>query len=380
MDRRSSYQLSARSSSERYARPLCAPDCDYATSPRDITNSIHYKIHSKPSVSSLQPCAKKVTSIMILWTIIAVLVAIVFTVKLYQKLTCGICRSSAHMVGKTVIVTGGNSGIGFETAKNLADRGARVIIACRSTARGAKAAEEIFKSTGNRNVVSRHLDLSTFRSIREFCDGVYKTESRLDVLINNAGAGGLGNRKTEDGNHLGMQVNYFGPFLLTNMLLPLLKSSAPSRIVNVSSGIHKYGELDFENLNMEKYWSDYLVYANSKLCLNLMTLELSRRLEGSGVTVNALHPGVAATNIFRNIKNDFVRNVVGISLNFIYQSVWEASQTSIYLAVSPEVQDVSGRYFSDCREKKPSKISQDSDIAKRLWQESERIVKYKLKI
>lgn len=317
---------------------------------------------------------------MILWTIIAVLVAIVFTVKLYQKLTCGICRSSAHMVGKTVIVTGGNSGIGFETAKNLADRGARVIIACRSTARGAKAAEEIVKSTGNRNVVSRHLDLSTFRSIREFCDGVYKTESRLDVLINNAGAGGLGNRKTEDGNHLGMQVNYFGPFLLTNMLLPLLKSSAPSRIVNVSSSIHKYGELDFENLNMEKYWSDYLVYANSKLCLNLMTLELSRRLEGSGVTVNALHPGVAATNIFRNIKNDFVRNVVEISLNFIYQSVWEASQTSIYLAVSPEVQDVSGRYFSDCREKKPSKISQDPDIAKRLWQESERIVKYKLKI
>ncbi|CAH2229656.1 jg20529 [Pararge aegeria aegeria] len=284
------------------------------------------------------------------------------------------------MVGKVVIVTGGNSGIGFETAKNLADRGARVIIACRSISRGTKAAEEIIECTGNKNVLYRHLDLSRFRSVREFCDGIYKTESRLDVLINNAGAGGLGNRKTEDGNHLGMQVNYFGPFLLTNLLLPLLKSSAPSRIVNVSSAIHKYGEIDYENLNMEKYWSDYLVYANSKLYLNLMTLELSQRLKGNGVTVNALHPGVAVTNIFRNIKNSIIRYLVEMCLNFIYQSVWEASQTSIYLAVSSEVQDVTGRYFSNCQENKPSKTSQDPDIATRLWKETEKIVNYNIKM
>nr|XP_034830224.1 retinol dehydrogenase 13-like [Maniola hyperantus] len=312
---------------------------------------------------------------MVIWTIAIIFVLAVFTFKLYQKLTCGVCRSSAHMVGKVVIVTGGNSGIGFETAKNLADRGARVIIACRSILRGEKATKEIIKCTGNKNVIHRHLDLSTFRSVREFCDGIYKTESRLDVLINNAGAGGLGNQKTEDGNHLGMQVNYFGPFLLTNLLLPLLKSSAPSRIVNVSSSIHMYGEVDFRNLNMEKYWSDYLVYANSKLYLNLMTLDLSRRLEGTGVTVNALHPGVAATNIFRNIKNSIIRYLVQTTLNFLYQSVWEASQTSVYLSVAPEVQDISGRYFSDCREKKPSKTSQNPEIAKKLWQESEKLVK-----
>ncbi|CAH2105547.1 unnamed protein product [Euphydryas editha] len=279
------------------------------------------------------------------------------------------------MVGKTVIITGGNCGIGFETAKNLADRGARVIIACRSIKRGSAATKEIIKATGNKDVEYRQLDLASFRSVREFCENILKTEKRLDVLINNAAAGGLGNYKTEDGNHVGMQVNYFGPFLLTNILLPLLKSSAPSRIINVSSAIHKYGEMDFENLNMEKYWSDYLVYANSKLYLNLMTLELSRRLRGTNVTVNALHPGVAATNIFRNIKSDILRNIVLIVLNFLYKSVWEAAQTSIYLAVAPEIQNVSGRYFSNCQEATPSKLSRDPEIAERLWKESEKIVK-----
>nr|XP_026496871.1 retinol dehydrogenase 14-like [Vanessa tameamea] len=312
--------------------------------------------------------------------ILSAIVIFFLTVKIYQKFTCRVCQSSVHMVGKVVLITGGNSGIGLETAKNLADRGARIIIACRSVKRAQEAKEEIIKTTGNKDIEYRRLDLASFRSIREFCENILKTEKRLDVLINNAAAGGLGNYKTEDGNHVGMQVNYFGPFLLTNLLLPLLKTSAPSRIVNVSSVIHKYGEMDFENLNMEKYWSDYLVYANSKLYLNLMTLELSRRLKGTNVTVNALHPGVAATNIFRNIKSDIIRNVVLVILNSLYKSVWEAAQTSIYLAVSPDVQNVSGRYFSNCREKTPSKLSRDSEIAKKLWEESEKIVKYTLNI
>ncbi|CAH2105546.1 unnamed protein product [Euphydryas editha] len=312
---------------------------------------------------------------MVFLMICLIIVLFFLLVKLYQRLTCRVCQSSVHMVGKTVIITGGNCGIGFETAKNLADRGARVIIACRSIKRGSAATKEIIKATGNKDVEYRQLDLASFRSVREFCENILKTEKRLDVLINNAAAGGLGNYKTEDGNHVGMQVNYFGPFLLTNILLPLLKSSAPSRIINVSSAIHKYGEMDFENLNMEKYWSDYLVYANSKLYLNLMTLELSRRLRGTNVTVNALHPGVAATNIFRNIKSDILRNIVLIVLNFLYKSVWEAAQTSIYLAVAPEIQNVSGRYFSNCQEATPSKLSRDPEIAERLWKESEKIVK-----
>lgn len=311
---------------------------------------------------------------MVLWTLSLGFVIIVLCAKVYQKLTTGVCRSSAHMVGKVVIVTGGNSGIGLETAKDLACRGARVIIACRSVNLAEVAKEEIVTFSGNNDVHCRQLDLSSLRSVREFCNQIIKTEKRLDVLINNAGAGGLGNHKTEDGLHVGMQVNYFAPFLLTCLLLPLLKSSAPSRIINVSSMIHKYGEMDFENLNMEKYWSDYLVYANSKLFLNLMTVELNQRLKGSNVTVNSLHPGVAATNILRNIPSALIRNVVNKSIGFIFQNAWEAAQTTIYLSVSPEVRDVSGKYFSDCREKKPSKLSQDPEISKKLFAESERLV------
>ncbi|XP_049870435.1 retinol dehydrogenase 13-like [Pectinophora gossypiella] len=313
---------------------------------------------------------------MVLWTILGVIVIIVLCVKVYQKLTCGICKSSAHMVGKVVLITGGNSGIGLETAKDLASRGARVLIACRSVKRAEEAKEEIVKFSGNADVDFYQLDLSSLRSVREFCQQIIKNEKRLDVLINNAGAGGLGNYKTEDGLQVGMQVNYFAPFLLTCLLLPLMKTSAPSRIINVSSLMHKYAEMDFENLNMEKYWSDYLVYANSKLFLILMTEELSKRLEGSGVTVNCLHPGVASTNIFQNIPSAIVRAIVGGIVGFMFQTVWEASQTSIFLSVAPEVATVSGKYFSDCREAKPSKLAQDPELAKKLFVESERLVKY----
>lgn len=315
-----------------------------------------------------------------LWTLIVILIVIVVSVRVYQKLTLGICRSSAHMVGKVVIVTGGNSGIGLETAKNLADRGAKIILACRNVRKAEAAKEEIVKYSGNSDVYCMQLDLSSLRSVREFANHVLKTEKRIDVLINNAGAGGLGNYKTEDGLHVGMQVNYFAPFLLTCMLVPLLKSSAPSRIINVSSAIHKYAEMDFENLNMEKYWSDYLVYANSKLYLNLMTLELSRRLKSAGVTVNALHPGVASTNLFRNIPSAFIRNTVKKGIGFMFQDAWEAAQTSIYLAASLEVREVTGKYFCDCREKNPSKVSQDPEIARRLFEESEKFVKFSLDV
>ncbi|XP_060801694.1 retinol dehydrogenase 13-like [Amyelois transitella] len=315
---------------------------------------------------------------MILWTIFFIIVILVMTVKIYQKLTHAICKSSAHMVGKVVIVTGANSGLGFEVAKDLAFRGARVIMACRNMRLAEAAKELIVKETGNTDVHCRQLDLGSLRSVREFCDNIIKTEKRIDVLINNAASGGLGNYTSEDGLQIGMQVNFYASFLLTCLLLPLLKKSAPSRIINLSSLIHHYGILDFDNLNMEKYWSDQLVYANSKLFMNLMTLELSKRLKATGVTVNAVHPGVSATNIFRNIPYYYVRCLVERSIRFMFQTPWEASQTCIYLAVSPEVSGVSGKYFSDCRQKKPSKTSQDGDAARRLWAESERLVKFTL--
>lgn len=295
-----------------------------------------------------------------------------------MKLTCGMCECSRHLVGKVVIVTGGNAGIGYETAKNLAERGAKVILACRDEERGNNAKNKIIAETGNKDVHFKKLDLASFRSVREFAKDILDTEKRLDILINNAGAIGLGNKKTEDGLLVGMQINHFGPFLLTNLLLPLLKSSAPSRIINVSSMGHTYGEIDFQNLNMEKEtektYSDMKVYTNSKLCNVLMTVELSRRLENTGVTTNSLHPGAVSTEIGKHIKNPCYYYLLWIAMKLFYKSAWEGAQTTIYLATSPEGGAVSGLYFSDCKPKNTSRLARDKELARKLWEESERIV------
>ncbi|XP_063533364.1 retinol dehydrogenase 11-like [Cydia strobilella] len=313
-----------------------------------------------------------------IWTILAITTLTVVSVKVFQRLTCGVCQSSARLDGQVVILTGGTSGTGLETARGLAQRGARVIITSNSTRRGAAAVEEIIQTTGNTNVCSRLLDLSSLQSVRQFSHIITKTEERLDILINNASAFGLGNHVTKDGLQVGMQVNYFGPFLLTCLLLPLLKSSSPSRIINVSSIKHNYAVVDFDNLNMERYWSDILTYANSKLYLIMMTVELSRRLTDTGVTVNALHPGVSSSTILKNIPSDAVRRVMEKSVGFMYQNAKEASQTTLHLAVTPELETVSGQYFSNCRKAKSSKVSQDPLLTKRLWEETERLVGFSL--
>lgn len=297
----------------------------------------------------------------------------------YTKLTCGICKSSKHLVGKTVIVTGGNIGIGFETAKNLADRGARVLLACRNEGRGTAARDKIIETTGNQNVHYRHLDLTSLQSVRNFADDIIKNEERLDVLINNAGIYGSElNEKTEDGLLLGMQSNHFGPFLLTNLLLPKLKSSAPSRVVNVSSMAHKRGTVDLNNLNAENDTEETFkrtnVYSASKLCNVLMTIELAHRLKGTGVTANSLHPGVVDTDILTSIP--VLKHAVPLAKAFL-KNPWEGAQTTIYLAVAPEVASVTGRYFVDCREAESSSEAQDTAKARKLWDISERLVKLK---
>ncbi|XP_047984071.1 retinol dehydrogenase 12-like [Leguminivora glycinivorella] len=303
-----------------------------------------------------------------------------FLIWVYCKLTCGVCRSSRHLVGKTVIVTGGNGGIGYETAKDLAARGARVILACRNETRGLTAKDQIISATGNPDVHYRHLDLASLESVRSFADNILKTDKRLDVLVNNAGCYGSKFEKSEDGLLLEMQSNHFGPFLLTNLLLPLLKSSAPSRIVNVSSYGHNMGGvIDFDNLNAEKEtketYSQFKVYGITKLCNILMTVELERRLRGTGVTTNSLHPGVIATGIGAHVR--LMRLIVFLLTPFC-KTAWEGAQTTIHLAVAPELSDVSGRYFRDCREVKPSKAAQDTELARRLWDESERLVELQI--
>ncbi|XP_049870442.1 retinol dehydrogenase 14-like [Pectinophora gossypiella] len=310
-------------------------------------------------------------SLLVLNLILAVII------KLYCKLTCGICRCSRHLVGRVVVVTGGNSGIGYETAKNMAERGARVILACRSETRGTAARDQIVQATGNTDVHFRRLDLASFASVRAFADMILKTEKRLDILINNAGIFQSKNEKTEDGLLLCMQVNHFGPFLLTSLLLPLLKSSAPSRIINVSSMAYQRGQIDFDNLNLEKgtEFQRHQMYSNSKLCNVLITTELERRLKGTGVTVNCLHPGFVKTNIV-DVSKGWTK-YLAVPAKLVVKNAWEGAQTSIYLAVSPDVAEVSGRYFRDCFEVSINKLAQDAEIARKLWEVSEKLTALK---
>ena len=208
------------------------------------------------------------------WVVAIVVVAGMFLLKKY--LSGGVCRSKARLDGKTVIITGANTGIGKETALDLAKRGARVILACRDLDKANTAANEIREASGNSGILVKKLDLASKNSVREFADGIVKGETKLDILINNAGIMCCPCWKTEDGFDMQFGVNHLGHFLLTNLLIDLLKRSAPSRVVNVSSNAHR-GEIDLDDLNSEKSYSRVGAYSNSKLANILFTRELSRR-------------------------------------------------------------------------------------------------------
>uniref|UniRef100_A0A8B9XQZ4 Retinol dehydrogenase 13 n=1 Tax=Bos mutus grunniens TaxID=30521 RepID=A0A8B9XQZ4_BOSMU len=213
----------------------------------------------------------------------------------------GACPSKATIPGKTVIVTGANTGIGKQTALELAKRGGNIILACRDMEKCEAAAKEIRGETLNHRVNARHLDLASLKSIREFAAKVTEEEEHVHILINNAAVMRCPHWTTEDGFEMQLGVNYLGHFLLTNLLLDKLKASAPSRIINVSSLAHVAGHIDFEDLNWEKRKYDTkAAYCQSKLAVVVSTKELSRRLQGTGVTVNALHPGVARTELGRH--------------------------------------------------------------------------------
>ncbi|CAN7940846.1 unnamed protein product, partial [Ixodes hexagonus] len=249
----------------------------------------------------------------ILFKLIIFLGAVGLSLKLFAMCTTGRYKSSRAMAGKTVIITGGNSGIGKETAKDLARRKARVIIACRNLDKARKAAREILEDS-QQHVIIKHLDLASFKSVREFANDITTTESRLDVLINNAGIGNTSEEPelTEDKCEPCFQANYLGHFLLTVSLAGLLKSSAPSRVVNVSSHVHHLGSLDSleqKMLGASRPSKPTAVYADSKLAQVVFTRTLARKLKGHGVTVNALHPGVVNTDI---IKNNRLLSIIGL--------------------------------------------------------------------
>jgi len=282
---------------------------------------------------------------------IALAVVVIFTaLKIYSVSIKGVCHSPNRLDGKTVIITGANTGIGKETALDLARRGARVILACRDITKAYHAKDDIVQKSGNTNVEIRHLDLSSLASVRAFAAGILESESRLDVLINNAGCAGYTERKlTEDGLEYQMQTNYFGHFLLTNLLLGLLKKSAPSRVISVSSIGHNWAkELDVNNLNSEKSYDPSDVYMVSKLCQVLFTRHLAPLVKDSGVTVNCLHPGCVETGIFQRAPYWLVIPSY-IFVKLFFKDWREGAQTSIHLAVSNEGSRVTGEYFADCK-------------------------------
>ncbi|XP_046848278.1 retinol dehydrogenase 13-like [Xenia sp. Carnegie-2017] len=288
----------------------------------------------------------------------------------------GVCTSKARLEGKTVIVTGANTGIGKETAEDLAKRGARVILACRNLQKANKAMSDIIEKTGNKNIVAKRFDLASLASVREFAKDIIQNEDRLDVLINNAGVAQFPNlTMTEDGFETQMGVNHLGHFLLTNLLLDLLKKSAPSRIVVVSSSAHwvMTKDFNFENMNGEKFYHRADAYGQSKLANILFTRELAKRLQGSGVTANSLHPGAIATELGRHFPRYLLVLISSIAPYFV-KTPKEGAQTNIYLAVSEEVDGVTGLYFADCKEKIPAVTAQDDDVAKKLWAVSAKLV------
>lgn len=276
--------------------------------------------------------------------------------------------------GKVVIITGANCGLGFENAVDLAKRGGKIYIACRDKNRGENALEKIKKLSGSENVNLLLLDLASKKSIEEFVIKFKSLENRLDILVNNAGLVCKSRTLTEDGFEWTMGVNHLGHFYLTHLLLDLLKKSTPSRVVVLSSMGHQWAKLDRNDLMSEKSYSSFKVYCNTKLANNLFTHELAKRLKGTGVTVNCCHPGAVQTEIGRD-NPKIILIITSILLKIFMKTSTEGAQTQIMLAVDPDLEDVTGKYFVDCKEKKPSKESLDEDFAKWLWDKSVELLK-----
>jgi len=272
---------------------------------------------------------------------------------------------------RVCMVTGASSGIGKETAKKLAGLGATVVMVCRNQKRGEKAMSEIKGVGGDAKVELLLADFASLGSVRALTKEFLESHDSLHVLVNNAGGVNVTRSVTVDGFETTFQVDYLSHFLLTNLLLDVLEKSAPSRIINVSSASHYGGHMNFNDLQMRKGYGVMKAYSQAKLAQVLFTYELSRRLEGTGVTVYALHPGAVATNLWKSPMGalSFLGNISRLFLI----GPERGAETPVYLASSPEVEGVTGKYYDHMREKQSSKESYDQPIAGKLWDESERM-------
>lgn len=268
----------------------------------------------------------------------------------------------------TALVTGGTSGIGLETARQLARMGARVVIVGRDGARTARVVESLRQTTGNRGIEMLLADLSSQEEIRRLAVHVREVCPRLTVLINNAGGMFSQRSVTSEGFERTWALNHLAYVLLTTEVLDLLKANAPSRIVNVASDMHRQGVIRFDDLHGEQRYGCLSAYQQSKLANVLFTRALARRLGGSGVTVNALHPGAVATGMGRDMTG--LLWLVNRMLQFFFISPRKGATTPVYLAMSPEVDGVSGKYFVKCREVPATPAADDRNLQERLWEVS----------
>ncbi|HHG86178.1 MAG TPA: SDR family oxidoreductase [Bacteroidetes bacterium] len=275
------------------------------------------------------------------------------------------------MEEKISMVTGANAGIGYMTAKGLAEQGYQVVMVCRNEKKGLKAQDEIRKSSGNPKVYLLVCDLASQTAIRTCAAQFREQYGRLDLLVNNAGAFWDTFTKSPDGIEMQFAVNHLGYFLLTLLLLDLLRDNAPSRIVNVSSAGHYKGEIDFESFTQipKGRYSGFAAYGQSKLANVLFTYELTRRLKGSNIVVNCLHPGVVRTNIGNKKVGRFMRFMWSLMKPFMITAT-KGAATSLYLATSPDVANITGKFFTDSKMKRSSDLSYDIDLAKKLWEVS----------
>ena len=272
------------------------------------------------------------------------------------------------LAGKTIVITGANSGIGLETARELARGGATIVMACRAPARAETARADILASVPGAKLELVRLDLASLAEVRACSDTLAAKWPKIDVLINNAGLFPFKRQMTVDGFEMQFGVNHLAHFLLTQRLMPQLLAAGTPRVINVASMMHHIGKLDFDSLRGEKPYGAFKAYGQSKLCNVLFTRELARRHQGDGLVTFSLHPGPVGTNIMgRGWLNRTLYRLIGA-----YMNAKRGARTSVYLASTDGIEATSGAYYDEFLKVKPgSKLSQDGDLAKKLWEVSE---------
>ncbi len=281
---------------------------------------------------------------------------------------------TTHMQGKICLITGANSGIGKATALGLARQGATVVLVSRDAARGAAARDELRAQSGNSAIDLLQADLSSQQAVRQLAQDFQQRYPQLHVLINNAGSYYTNRQESPDGLEMTFAVNYLAPFLLTNLLLDTLKASVPARIINVSSAAQAGNFIDIDDLQATARYNGWRAYGQSKLAEVLFTYELAHRLQGTGVTVNCLHPGFVASNFGQSNANPLARPFMKLVFSMLGIATEEGAKTSLYLATSPDVESVTGKYFVKSVPKRSAPLSYDEALQYQLWEKSEHLV------